>query len=161
MKKSPRSIDPEKPEKSAYFVTYLPIFLDYLAVEKGLAKNSLSAYSSDLRHFGHWLGDQGIDLEHVERINIVKYFQWLRGAGISARSVARALAAIRGLFRFLVSERHLKKDPTENLENPKLWSTLPKSILPSEVDALLAAPDKTTAEGLRDAAMLELLYATG
>jgi integrase/recombinase XerD len=161
VKKSPRSIDPEKPEKSAYFVTYLPIFLDYVAVEKGLAKNSLAAYQSDLRHFGHWLADQSLDLENVERINIVKYFQWLRGAGISARSVARALAAIRGLFRFLVAERHLKKDPTENLENPKLWSTLPKSLQPDEVEALLAAPDRTTRDGLRDAAMLELLYATG
>jgi integrase/recombinase XerD len=161
VKKSPRSIDPDKPEKSAYFVTYLPIFLDFLSVEKGLAKNSLSAYASDLRHFGHWLADQQLDLERVERINIVKYFQWLRGAGISARSVARALAAIRGLFRFLVAERHLKKDPTENLENPKLWSTLPKSLQPDEVEALLAAPDRTTTDGLRDAAMLELLYATG
>jgi len=159
--RSPRSIDPEKPEKSAYFVTYLPIFLDFLSVEKGLAKNSLSAYASDLRHFGHWLADQQLELERVERINIVKYFQWLRGAGISARSVARALAAIRGLFRFLVAERHLKKDPTENLENPKLWSTLPKSLQPEEVEALLAAPDRTTMDGLRDAAMLELLYATG
>ena len=159
--RSPRSIDPEKPEKSAYFVTYLPIFLDFLSVEKGLAKNSLSAYASDLRHFGHWLADQQLELERVERINIVKYFQWLRGAGISARSVARALAAIRGLFRFLVAERHLKKDPTENLENPKLWSTLPKSLQPEEVEALLAAPDRTTTDGLRDAAMLELLYATG
>lgn len=161
MKRSPRSIDPEKPEKSAYFLTYLPIFLDYLAVEKGLAKNSLAAYQSDLRHFGHWLGDQHLDLDSVERINIVKYFQWLRGAGISARSVARALAAIRGLFRFLVAERHLKKDPTENLENPKLWSTLPKSLQPDEVEALLAAPDRSTVDGMRDAAMLELLYATG
>ena len=161
MKKSPRSIDPEKPEKSAYFVTYLPIFLDYLAVEKGLARNSLSAYASDLRHFGHWIADQGFELERIERINNDKYFQWLRGAGISARSVARALAAIRGLFRFLVAERHLKKDPTENLENPKLWSTLPKSLQPSEVEALLAAPDRATPDGLRDAAMLELLYATG
>src|SRR5688500_8511818 len=102
-----------------------------------------------------------MDLESVERINIVKYFQWLRGAGISARSVARALAAIRGMFRFLVAERHLKKDPTENLENPKVWTTLPKSILPEEVEALLRAPDPSTAEGLRDRAMLELLYATG
>jgi integrase/recombinase XerD len=159
--KSPRSIDPDKPEKSPFFVTYLPIFLDYLAVEKGLARNSLSAYSSDLRHFGHWLADQALELERVERINIVKYFQWLRGAGISARSVARALAAIRGLFRFLVAERHLKKDPTENLENPKLWTTLPKSLQPSEVEALLGAPDRNTTDGLRDAAMLELLYATG
>src|SRR5687768_6669981 len=157
----PRSIDPEKPERSAFFVTYLPIFLDYLAVEKGLARNSLSAYSVDLRHFGHYLNDTALDIDRVERIHIVKYFQALRGAGISARSVARALAAIRGLFRFLVAERHLKIDPTENLENPKLWSTLPKSLQPSEVEALLAAPDRSTSDGLRDAAMLELLYATG
>ena len=157
----PRSIDPDKPEKSPYFVTYLPIFLDYLSVEKGLAKNSLSSYAIDLRHFGHFLSDGEIDLDRVERIHIVKYFQTLRGAGISARSVARALAAIRGLFRFLVAERHLKSDPTENMENPKLWSTLPKAILPSEVETLLAAPDRSTPDGLRDAAMLELLYATG
>ncbi len=161
MPRHPRTIDPEKKETGAYFLTYLPIFLDYLAVEKGLAKNSLASYAIDLRHFGHYLGDAKLDLERVERIHIVKYFQALRTAGISARSVARALAAIRGLFRFLVAERHLKTDPTENIENPKLWSTLPKSLQPSEVEALLAAPDRTTPEGLRDAAMLELLYATG
>lgn len=157
----PRSIDPEKKESSHYFVTYLPIFLDYLTVEKGLAKNSISSYRIDLRHFGHWLAGQKLELETVERIHIVRYFQSLRGAGVSARSVARALAAIRGMFRFLVAERHLKKDPTENLENPKLWTTLPKSLLMSEVEALLAVPDRTTPEGLRDRAMLELLYATG
>ncbi|HVG23139.1 MAG TPA: site-specific tyrosine recombinase XerD [Thermoanaerobaculia bacterium] len=157
----PRTIDPDKPERSAYFVTYLPIFLDYLQVEKGLAKNSLASYAIDLRHFGHYLNDASIDLDRVERIHIVKYFQALRGAGISARSVARALAAIRGLFRFLVAERHLKSDPTENIENPKLWSNLPKSLQPSEVEALLAAPVRSTPDGLRDAAMLELLYATG
>ena len=159
--RKPRAIDPDKKPTGAFFVTYLPIFLDYLAVEKGLARNSLSSYSADLRHFGHWLNDQAINLDQVERVHIVRYFQALRTAGISARSVARALAAIRGLFRFLVSERHLKADPTENMENPKLWTTLPKSILPTEVEALLAAPDCTTSEGLRDAAMLELLYATG
>ncbi|HEY0160559.1 MAG TPA: site-specific tyrosine recombinase XerD [Thermoanaerobaculia bacterium] len=159
--RKPRAIDPEKKDTGPYFVTYLPIFLDYLAVEKGLARNSLSAYATDLRHFGHYLKDQAVDLEQVERIHIVKYFQAIRGAGISARSVARALAAIRGLFRFLVAERHLKKDPTENLENPKLWSTLPKSLQPEEVEALLAAPDRSTPDGQRDAAMLELLYATG
>lgn len=160
MKRHPRSIDAETP-RSSYFTTYFPIFLDYLAVEKGLAKNSLASYAIDLRHFGHWLHEQGIDVDGVERIHIVKYFQSLRAAGISARSVARALAAIRGLFRFLVAERHLRKDPTENLENPKLWSTLPKSLQPEEVEALLGAPDRTTPDGQRDAAMLELLYATG
>ena len=147
--------------RTSFFVTYLPIYLDDLTVEKGLAKNSLSSYATDLRRFGNHLGEKEIELERVERIDIVRYFQKLRGAGISARSVARALAAIRGMFRFLVAERHLKHDPTENLENPKLWTTLPKSMQASEVEALLSAPDRTTAEGLRDGAMLELLYATG
>jgi len=151
----------DKQTSTPFFITWLPIFLDYLVVEKGLAKNSLASYATDLRRFGHWLGDHSIEIDRVERIHLIKYFQALRAAGISARSVARALAAIRGMFRFLVSERHLKADPTENVENPKLWSSLPKSILPSEVDALLAAPDRTAPEGLRDAAMLELLYATG
>jgi integrase/recombinase XerD len=159
MKRHPRSV--EELPRTPYFVTYLPIFLDYLAVEKGLAKNSLSSYAIDLRHFGVWLAGQTLALENVERIHIVKYFQSLRAAGISARSVARALAAIRGMFRFLVAERHLAKDPTENLENPKLWATLPKSLQPDEVEALLAAPDRSTPDGQRDAAMLELLYATG
>lgn len=161
MKRKPRQLDPETKDAGAFFVTYLPIFLDYLAVEKGLAANSLAAYRTDLRHFGHWLREQSIEPGAVERLHIVRYFQALRAAGISARSVARALAAIRGMFRFLVTERHLKNDPTENLENPKLWSTLPKSLQGSEVEALLAAPDRATSDGQRDAAMLELLYATG
>lgn len=139
----------------------IDLYLDYLTVEKGLAKNSLSAYRTDLKKFKGWLEEAGMTLDGVARIDLVRYFQWLRGNGISARSVARALAAIRGLFRFLVSERHLKNDPTENLENPKLWTTLPKSVATSEVDALLRAPDRATTAGLRDAAMLELLYATG
>ncbi|HEU4521166.1 MAG TPA: site-specific tyrosine recombinase XerD [Thermoanaerobaculia bacterium] len=149
------------PDKTPYFVTYLPIYLDYLTVEKGLAKNSLSAYATDLRQFGRYLADNSIEIQSVDRLGIVRYFQKLRAAGISARSLARALAAIRGMFRFLVAERHLEHDPTENLENPKVWTTLPKSIQPEEVEALLKAPDVTTVDGLRDRAMLELLYATG
>ena len=146
---------PETP----FFTTYLPVYLDYLAVEKGLAKNSLSSYATDLRRFGKWLDQHA--LGSVKRQQIVRYIQSMRSSGISARSVARALAALRGFFRFLVAERHLKHDPTENLDNPKLWSTLPKSMHPSEVDDLLAAPDCSKPDGLRDAAMLELLYATG
>jgi integrase/recombinase XerD len=147
--------------RTPFFTTYLPIFLDYLAVEKGLAKHSLSSYGTDLRRFGEWLDAHSIETESVKRQHIVKYFQSLRSGGISARSVARALAAMRGFFRFLVAERHLKHDPTENLDNPKLWKTLPKSLHASEVDALLAVPDTSKPDGLRDAAMLELLYATG
>jgi len=145
--------------KSEFFTTYLPVYLDYLAVEKGLAKNSLTSYRTDLRRFGEWLDDR--PLEDVRRQDVVRYFQSLRSSGISARSVARSLAALRGFFRFLARERHLKHDPTENVENPKLWKTLPHSLQPSEVEALLAAPDRKTPDGLRDAAMLELLYATG
>jgi integrase/recombinase XerD len=140
---------------------FVLLYLDYLEVEKGLARNSLSAYRTDLRRFTAWLDDHELELERVERLHVIRYFQALRGAGISARSVARALAAIRGLFRFLVAERHLKHDPTENIENPKLWTTLPKSLQTSEVEALLRAPDRSKPDGLRDAAMLELLYATG
>lgn len=161
MPRHPRSIDPDKPEKGPYFLTFLPLFLDYLVVEKGLSHNSITSYATDLRHFGHSLGDQGVALERVERVHIVKYFQALRTAGISARSVARALAAIRGLFRFLVAEKHLTNDPTENIENPKLWATLPKVLHGTEVEALLNAPDTSTVNGLRDKAMIELLYATG
>ena len=139
----------------------LSLYLDYLAVEKGLAKNSLSAYATDLRKFSDFLAKKEIDLAAVERLHIIKYFQALRTSGISARSVARALAAIRGMFRFLVTEKHLKHDPTENVENPRLWSSLPKSLIASEVEALLRAPDATKPDGLRDRAMLELLYATG
>ena len=137
-----------------FFVTYLPVFLDYLTVEKGLARNSLSSYATDLRRFGAHLAEKKIDLADVDRLQIVRYFQSLRSAGISARSIARALAAIRGMFRFLVAERHLKHDPTENLENPRVWTSLPKSLQPNEVEALLAGPDRKTPQGLRDRAML-------
>lgn len=159
--KHPRSHDEEQKETGPYFVTWLPIYLDYLLIEKGLAANSIAAYRADLRHFGWYLLEQKLELDRIDRLNIVRYFQSLRTAGISARSVARTLAAIRGLFRFLVAEKHLERDATENLENPRLWSNLPKSIPPEEVEALLRAPDCSTPEGLRDAAMLELLYATG
>ncbi|HEY8132596.1 MAG TPA: site-specific tyrosine recombinase XerD [Thermoanaerobaculia bacterium] len=152
---------PSERKDTPFFTTWLPIYLDYLAVEKGLAKNSLASYATDLRRFGAWLDDHSLETDSVQRQQITRYFQSLRNAGISARSVARALAAIRGFFRFLVSERHLKHDPTENIDNPKLWANLPRSLQPSEVEALLSAPDLETAEGLRDAAMLELLYATG
>jgi integrase/recombinase XerD len=156
-----RHADHDKPEGTAFFTTLLPLYLDFLAVEKGLARNSLTSYRTDLRRFGHWLADHHIDTDEVERAHITRYFQSLRAAGISPRSVARALAAMRGFFRFLAAERHLQSDPTENIESPKRWVTLPKSLQTTEVDALLAAPDRNTADGLRDAAMLELLYATG
>lgn len=160
-RKSPRSIDPEAPETSTFFTTWLPTYLDYLRVEKGLAENSVKSYALDLRHFGHWLREQKLEVDGVERLHLVRYFQSLRSSGISARSVARALAALRGMYRFFTSEKWVREDPTENVENPRLWSNLPKTLTFSEVEDLLAAPDRNDPAGLRDAAMLELLYATG
>jgi integrase/recombinase XerD len=157
----PRQIAPDVPDDTPFLSTFLPTYLDYLAVEKGLAENSLRSYGRDLRHFGHYLREKKIAIDAVERLHLVRYFQSLRTSGLCARSVARALAAIRGFFRFAVAEKHLDSDPTENVENPKLWSTLPKALLASEVEALLDAPDCATPAGLRDKAMLELLYATG
>lgn len=157
----PRAIEPGTDESSTFFTTWLPLFLDYLSVEKGLAKNSLAAYRSDLRHFGHYLEANGMSAEAAGRLEIVRYFQSLRSSGISARSVARALAAIRGMFRFLIAERYLQRDPTENVENPRIWGNLPKTLHATEIEALLRAPPADTAAGLRDRAMLELLYATG
>jgi len=158
---TPRTIDPDAPEDSEYFTTYLPLYLDYLHVEKGLAENSIRSYARDLRHFGHFLRERSIETAKAERVDLVRYFQSLRSAGISARSTARALAAIRGMFRFLVLEGHLANDPTENVETPKLWATLPKTLHPTEVEAILDAPPRDTPIGLRDRAMIELLYATG
>ncbi|HVT44743.1 MAG TPA: site-specific tyrosine recombinase XerD [Thermoanaerobaculia bacterium] len=160
MRHRPNAGERERP-RTQFFTTYLPIYLDYLVVEKGLARNSVQSYATDLTSFGRHLAAREVELEKVERIDIVRYFQSLRSGGISARSVARALAAIRGLFRFLAAESHLKLDPTENIESPKLWSNLPKTLQPNEIEALLAAPDSATAAGCRDKAMLELLYATG
>ncbi|MBW3670164.1 MAG: site-specific tyrosine recombinase XerD [Acidobacteria bacterium] len=158
---NPRQIDPDVPERSRFFTTWLPLYLDYLDVEKGLADNSIQSYRRDLRHFGHFLQERSIETERVDRLVIVRYFQTLRNSGIAARSVARTLAAMRGFYRFLVAEKHLDHDPTENIENPKLWSNLPKTMQSEEVESLLAAPDRSTSIGLRDHAMLELLYATG
>lgn len=161
MRVHPRSIDREAGERTSFFLTHLPLFLDYLTVEKGLSANSISAYRADLRHFGHHLQSEKLDTDRVERIHVIRYFQALRSSGISARSVARALAAIRGLYRFLATEKIVTKDPTENVENPKLWSSLPKSLAAADIEALLAAPDTGDAAGLRDKAILELMYATG
>ncbi|HUP64792.1 MAG TPA: site-specific tyrosine recombinase XerD [Thermoanaerobaculia bacterium] len=161
MPRHPRTIEPESDESGSFFTTWLPMYLDYLTVEKGLARNSIQSYGRDLRHFGHWLSESKLEIDGLERVHLVRYFQALRNAGISPRSVARALAAIRGLYRFLVAERHLKSDPTENIDNPKLWSSLPKSLSSPEVEAILGAPDASTTLGQRDRAMLELLYATG
>jgi integrase/recombinase XerD len=136
-------------------------FLDYVRVEKGLAPNSVTSYQQDLRKFVQYLQKSNLELEKVRHEHIRKFLETLYRQDLKARSVARHLAALRHFFRFLVKEGKLTADPAREVEAPKLDQSLPKYLSSAEVDTLLAQPDAATPAGLRDRAMLELLYATG
>ncbi len=131
-------------------------FLDFCRVEKGLSANSLSSYLIDLERFNKKISPEGATAEDLGR-----YVESLYGAGLSARSIARHITTLRNFYSFLVREGEVQKDPSEFLTPPRQWSTLPKYLNREEIDRLLAAPDPAKPVGLRDRAMLELLYATG
>jgi integrase/recombinase XerD len=152
---------PSEPAPSEFFLRDLPLFLDHLAVEKGLAENSLEAYRRDLTAFGRHLDEEGLSVNGVGREDIVRWFGLRRSDGASPRSIARATSALRGFFRFLFAEKRISADPTSGLQNPRRWMTLPRLLSREDVDRLLEAPDVETPKGLRDKAMLELLYACG
>ena len=127
---------------------HVPLFLDYLAVEKGLAGNSLEAYRGDLERFGEYLGKTGVETGEVTRTVVVRYFGLLRTAGSSPRSIARATSALRGLFRFLAAEKIVESDPTAELQNPRRWAVLPKLLSETEVQRLLEAADPEMASAV-------------
>jgi integrase/recombinase XerD len=129
-------------------------------MEKGLSQNSLDAYSRDLaafRVFTDPLTDG--ELPHAEVLR--SYLNELYKKDLSPRSIARHLSAIRSFYHFLVAEEKVAVDPTEHLSSPKQWSTIPKFLNRDQIEKLILAPDCTKPSGLRDRAMLELLYATG
>jgi len=136
-------------------------FLEYISVEKGLSKSTIDSYRRDLRRYLSFLNRQRLDILRVSRKEITAFLGELRYKGLSPASVARGLSAIRCLHRFLISEGKAEIDPTENLERPKGFIRLPKTLSVEEVDNLLKRPDPKERLGLRDKAMLELLYATG
>ncbi len=140
-------------------VEILDQYLDFLSVEKGLAQNTVAAYRSDLERLARVLGSRKI--EGTTQADLVEILRQMRLEGRSPRSVARWLVAVRGFFAYLLAEGRMAKDPSANLEAPRTWRSLPKVLGADEVESLLGAPDRGTARGLRDAAMLELLYATG
>jgi integrase/recombinase XerD len=137
-------------------------FLHYLAVEKGLARNTLEAYSRDLNTYLDFLEAEGIDsFAQTSKITAMAFIQHLRKRGLAQRSITRALVAVRGLYRYLAQEGHLENNPLEDMELPRLIPSLPYVLTVQDVEQLLAQPDDETPLGIRDGAMLELLYATG
>ncbi|MCX5666255.1 MAG: site-specific tyrosine recombinase XerD [Candidatus Omnitrophica bacterium] len=137
-------------------------FLNYLSVERGLSKNTISSYSSDLFSFINYLESKGVmDMEKIKRDDITKYLMHLKDKGLSGNSVSRALVAIKMFYKFLAQERFIKDDVAGILESPKLIRPLPNVLNVAEVTKLLQAPDTKSWMGIRDRAALELMYATG
>lgn len=137
-------------------------FADALWLERGLSMNTLQAYQTDLRHVAAWLqAERGCSLLTVKRADLLAYLAELASAGMTTRTSSRRLSALRQFYRHALREGWIKVDPCSRIESPKLGRPLPKSLTEAEVEALLLAPDVGSAEGLRDRAMLELLYAAG
>jgi integrase/recombinase XerD len=133
----------------------------YLRVEKGLAQNSITAYLQDLRKLEAFAEGEGLSLTAMGRDEIVRWSQALRLGGLSSRSVARALNAARGFYRYLAGDRVIAADPSENLESPRPMKPLPRFLTKREIEQLLLAPDVTTPQGMRARAMVEVMYASG
>lgn len=140
----------------------LDVFLSHARIEKGLSPNSVDAYGRDLRRYAAELAARGIaSWDRVGRADVQAHLAALTAAGLSPRSQARALSAIRSLHALLVTERLASVNPTDELDAPRPGRRLPALPTREELEALLAAPDPRTPAGRRDRAMLELLYATG
>ena len=136
-------------------------YLTHLTVERRLAANSVESYARDLGLLAEFAAGQGSPIAALTRADLESFVRDLMSQGRSPRSVARAIACYRGLYRFLVVDGRLKTSPAGDLRPPRAWKTLPRYLSVEDVDRLLAQPDVATARGLRDRALIELLYATG
>ena len=133
-------------------------FLNFCRVEKGLAQNSLASYSIDLKRF---LEKTAIPAGELQAADLARYVESLYADGLAARTVARHMTTLRNFFRFLMQEGEIAQDPSEFLAQPRIGTTIPKYLNRQEVESLIAAPPGDKPVGIRDRAMLELLYATG
>ena len=136
----------------------LSSFLDYLKIEKGLAKLTVSAYETDIRQFSGFLARRKRTLSTARRNDVSDFIQQMFSNSVDGRSVARKLSALRHLYKYLLLDEVIKHDPTLNIVSPKQWKVLPKSLAHDEVDSMLHA-GKNTALALRNRAMLEVFYA--
>ena len=136
--------------------------LHYLVVEKGLSKNTIEAYSHGLGRFLNHLREKGVqEMRDVGKFHVRGFLLMLRKRNLSTKSIVRNLVAIRTFFRFLIQEGILESNPVEELESPKVAKTLPEILTLREIEQLLEQPNLQTSLGIRDRAMLEILYATG
>jgi integrase/recombinase XerD len=137
-------------------------FLHYLIVEKGLSKNTIEAYGHDLNQFFNHLRGKGTqEIREVSKFDIRGFLLTLNRKDLSTKSIIRNLVAIRSFYKFLIQEGILESNPIENLESPKVAKTLPEILTLKEIEQLLEQPNLQTPLGIRDRAMLEMLYATG
>ena len=136
-------------------------FIDALWLESGLSDNTLAAYRRDLAGFSTWLAKSGLSLADAQRSDVQAYLAQRVQAGSSPRTTARFLSSLRRYYRYLLREGLRPDDPSSDIDAPRIGRPLPDSLSEEQVNKLLQAPDTTTARGLRDRAMLELLYATG
>ena len=136
-------------------------YLTHLTVERRLAANSVESYARDLQILARYAAGKGIAVDALARPDLEALVRDLMGEGRSPRSVARAVACFRGFYRFLVVDGRLRINPADDLRPPRAWKALPRYLSVEDVDRLIAQPDITAARGLRDRALIELLYATG
>ncbi len=137
-------------------------FLVYISVERGLSRNTVSAYSSDLLRFVDYLSSNGIERPHeISEAHILSFLEELQKSGVSTRSSVRYLSSLRSFFKFMVRFGRLDSNPMELMESPRFLSRLPGYLTTKEVTDLLSAPNVEKSGGLRDRAMLETLYASG
>lgn len=138
-------------------------YLEYLLIERGMAQNTLESYGRDLRRFLDFVHDDKklSDVRNITPEVIVEYLVKIREEGLSAVSMNRSLAAMRGLYKYLLREKIIQDNPLANIEMAKVWMKLPDTINKEEMKTILAQPGTQTIAGLRNTAMLELLYATG
>ncbi|HKO99891.1 MAG TPA: site-specific tyrosine recombinase XerD [Pyrinomonadaceae bacterium] len=136
-------------------------YLTYLQVEKGLARQTLESYGRDLGRLDALANKLRKSVSELTRPDLRKWIAELSREGLAPSSVARAVSAARGFFRFLMLDGHIKHHPAEDLDTPQKFSYLPRFLTVEEIDRLLAAPDVSSDEGVRDRTMLELMYAAG
>ena len=152
---------PQAPVSTGQNPPEIERFLDAMWSERGLSENTLAAYRADLSGLGRWLESQNVELMHAQREHLLAFLAWRVQQGARPRSTARQLSSIRRFYRHMLREGRLSEDPTTRIDMPKLGRPLPKSLSEGEVESLLRAPDVAEPLGVRDRAMLELLYATG